>query len=42
MLERGVHLAPSPMEVMFVTAAHTDADIDYTIGAMRESLSASL
>jgi glutamate-1-semialdehyde 2,1-aminomutase len=38
MLERGVHLAPSPMEVMFVTAAHTDGDIDYTIGAMRESL----
>ena len=39
MLTRGVHLAPSPMEVMFVTAAHTDDDIDFTIGAMRESLS---
>lgn len=38
MLQRGVHLAPSPMEVMFVTAAHTAADVDYTIGAMRESL----
>jgi len=38
MLRRGVHLAPSPMEVMFVTAAHTAADIDYTVGAMRESL----
>jgi glutamate-1-semialdehyde 2,1-aminomutase len=38
MLERGVHLAPSPMEVMFVTAAHTAADIDSTVGAIRDSL----
>jgi glutamate-1-semialdehyde 2,1-aminomutase len=39
MLERGIHLAPSPMEVMFVTAAHTTDDIDETIRAIRESLS---
>jgi glutamate-1-semialdehyde 2,1-aminomutase len=39
MLERGIHLAPSPMEVMFVTAAHTADDIDETIRAIRESLS---
>ena len=38
MLERGIHLAPSPMEVMFVTAAHTADDIDATIHAIRESL----
>jgi glutamate-1-semialdehyde 2,1-aminomutase len=38
MLERGIHLAPSPMEVMFVTAAHTADDIDATIRAIRESL----
>lgn len=38
MLERGVHLAPSQMEVMFVTAAHTADDIDRTVRAMRESL----
>jgi glutamate-1-semialdehyde 2,1-aminomutase len=39
MLERGVHLAPSQMEVMFVTAAHTADDIDYTVSAIREALS---
>jgi glutamate-1-semialdehyde 2,1-aminomutase len=38
MLERGIHLAPSPMEVMFVTAAHSADDIDTTIRAIRESL----
>jgi glutamate-1-semialdehyde 2,1-aminomutase len=38
MLERGIHLAPSPMEVMFVTAAHTAHDIDATVRAIRESL----
>jgi len=39
MLERGIHLAPSQMEVMFVTAAHTADDIDHTVRAMREVLS---
>ncbi len=38
MLDRGIFLAPSQMEVMFVTAAHTDDDIDRTIEAMRECL----
>jgi glutamate-1-semialdehyde 2,1-aminomutase len=38
MLDRGIHLAPSPMEVMFVTAAHTADDIDATVRAIRESL----
>ncbi len=38
MLERGVLLAPSQFEALFVSAAHTDADIDATIAAARESL----
>ncbi len=40
MLERGVFLPPSQYEALFVSAAHTDADIDRTIGAARESLAA--
>ncbi len=38
MLERGIFLAPSQFEAMFVSSAHTDADIDRTIAACRESL----
>jgi glutamate-1-semialdehyde 2,1-aminomutase len=38
MLEAGVFLAPSPMEVMFLTAAHTEEDVDITIAAMRSAL----
>jgi glutamate-1-semialdehyde 2,1-aminomutase len=41
MLDRGVFLAPSQFEAAFVSAAHTDADIDRTLGAIRESLSAA-
>jgi len=33
MLERGVYLAPSPFEVLFLSAAHTEADIDRTLDA---------
>ena len=33
MLERGVHLAPSRYEAWFVTLAHSDADIDFTLEA---------
>lgn len=40
MLERGIFLPPSQMEVMFLTAAHTEADVDAAIRAMRKSLSA--
>jgi len=36
MLDRGVYLAPSPFEAWFVSAAHTDADIDRTVAAARE------
>jgi glutamate-1-semialdehyde 2,1-aminomutase len=38
MLDRGVLLAPSQFEALFVSAAHTDADIDATVQAARESL----
>lgn len=38
MLERGVFLAPSQYEAAFVSAAHTDADIDRTLIAACESL----
>jgi glutamate-1-semialdehyde 2,1-aminomutase len=40
MLERGVFLPPSQYEALFVSVAHTDADIDRTIAAARESLAA--
>ena len=33
MLDEGVYLAPSAFEAGFVSAAHTDADIDATIAA---------
>jgi glutamate-1-semialdehyde 2,1-aminomutase len=36
MLERGVYLAPSAYEAMFVSLAHTDADIERTVEAARE------
>jgi glutamate-1-semialdehyde 2,1-aminomutase len=37
MLERGVYLAPSSFEAGFTSLAHTDADIDATLEAFRES-----
>jgi glutamate-1-semialdehyde 2,1-aminomutase len=37
MLERGIYLPPSQYEAMFVSAAHTDADISRTIEAARDS-----
>jgi glutamate-1-semialdehyde 2,1-aminomutase len=38
MLESGVYLAPSQFEAGFVSAAHTDADIEATIFAVKHSL----
>jgi glutamate-1-semialdehyde 2,1-aminomutase len=40
MLERGVYLAPSAFEAGFVSAAHTDAEIDATLAAAREAFAA--
>lgn len=38
MRERGVYLAPSQYEALFVSAAHTDAQIDATVAAASEVL----
>lgn len=38
MLRRGTLLPPSQFEALFVSAAHTDADIGRTVQACRESL----
>jgi len=40
MLERGIYLAPSAYEAMFVSLAHTADDIDRTIAAAGESFKA--
>ena len=38
MLDEGVYLPPSPFEAMFVSAAHTEADIDATVDAAAKAL----
>jgi glutamate-1-semialdehyde 2,1-aminomutase len=38
MLGRGILLAPSQFEAAFISSAHTDADIDATLQAAKESL----
>jgi glutamate-1-semialdehyde 2,1-aminomutase len=38
MLERGVYLAPSQYEAVFLSTAHTDENIDYTLEQAREVL----
>ncbi len=38
MLSRGIFVAPSQYEALFISAAHTDADIDRAIAAAHESL----
>jgi glutamate-1-semialdehyde 2,1-aminomutase len=40
MLRRGVLLAPSQFEAAFVSAAHTEEDIDQTVETARQSLTA--
>jgi glutamate-1-semialdehyde 2,1-aminomutase len=34
MLQRGIYVAPSQFEAMFISNAHTDDDIEYTINAI--------
>ena len=36
LLERGIYVAPSQFEAMFVSLAHTDADVDRTIEAVAD------
>ena len=38
MLDEGVYLPPSPFEAMFVSTAHSDADIEATLNAARRAL----
>jgi glutamate-1-semialdehyde 2,1-aminomutase len=38
MLDRGIFLPPSQYEALFVSAAHTDSEIEQTIEAARGSL----
>jgi len=38
MLERGVHLPPSPYETFFVSTAHGEEEVERTVEAFRESL----
>ncbi len=38
MLRRGVYLAPSQFEAAFVSTAHGEADVDFTLQAARETL----
>lgn len=38
MLKRGIYLAPSPFEALFLSAAHTEADIVETVRAAKEVL----
>jgi glutamate-1-semialdehyde 2,1-aminomutase len=42
MLERGVYLAPSQFEAAFLSAAHSDKDIDRTLEAARECFALSV
>ena len=38
MLDSGVYLAPSQYEAMFISAAHNDEDLEYTLKKMQSSL----
>ena len=38
LIERGVYMPCSQFEALFISAAHTDADIDKTIAAAEEVL----
>jgi glutamate-1-semialdehyde 2,1-aminomutase len=38
MIERGINIPPSQFEAMFISVAHSEADIDRTIAAADESL----
>ena len=42
MLDSGIYLAPAMYEAGFVSAAHSDEDIDLTLQATEEALRASM
>ncbi len=37
-LERGVYIAPSPFEILFVSAAHTQDDLNFAVDVMAKSI----
>ncbi|MFN3974607.1 MAG: glutamate-1-semialdehyde 2,1-aminomutase [Dehalococcoidia bacterium] len=37
LVKRGVYIAPSPYEALFLSLAHSEEDIDYTIQALQEA-----
>ena len=39
-LSRGIYLAPSPFESLFLSSSHSEADLDQTIGAFQHGLAA--
>jgi glutamate-1-semialdehyde 2,1-aminomutase len=41
MLDRGIYLAPSQFEAAFLSAAHSEEDIEKTVAAARESFESS-
>jgi glutamate-1-semialdehyde 2,1-aminomutase len=41
MLDRGVYFAPSQFETLFLSAAHSDEDLDRTITAASEAFQAA-
>jgi glutamate-1-semialdehyde 2,1-aminomutase len=36
MLERGIYMAPSQFEAGFISASHSEADVEHTTRAMRD------
>ena len=37
LLKAGVYLPPSPFETLFMSTAHTDADVDETLSAFERA-----
>ena len=37
-LERGVYIAPSPFEILFMSSAHTQDDLDFSADAMCKAI----
>jgi glutamate-1-semialdehyde 2,1-aminomutase len=38
MIDQGIYLAPSPFEAWFISAAHTDEDIERTLEGVKKSV----
>jgi glutamate-1-semialdehyde 2,1-aminomutase len=42
MLESVIYLAPSQYEAMFISAAHSEEDVDITLSALKNTLQAGI